>query len=546
MSIKNGILLLILLIALFFRVYRLDSVPPSASLDEVSLGYNAYSIEKTGADEYGYKFPILLRAYDDFRPALYTYLIVPLLPIFGLSAAAVRLPSVILGLVTILFVYLAAEELFSKSDASSKWGRWIPPATAFFLAISPWHIYITRLGHEANLGIALSVAGVYFFIRWARSDRHLALFFSFVFFALSLYGYQSQKIITPLWLGALLFFYRTRIWNAKKVTLQSGVVAIALLIPFFFVSFSPSGLARFTGTSVFRFHPLFLQTEEKLIGARQANDIVKKIIYQPSVTAVRIFIDNYTRHLKPEWLFTGKLHEAHKVPFTGLLYWWDGIFAIAGIYFLTQEKKRKEAVLFSILILSSFLPGALTTQAPHAMRSYTAVPFWLLLSGIGFVGLTKLFQGTSKAIFVSGAGLLLFYGATKLFVNYFTVFPVAASGSFQYALHDGIQYIMNHEREYDQIVVSNEDQLYQSYMFYLYHKKYDPVAYQALGGTGSGGYEVIHRIGNIEFRPIQWEKDKELKHTLVVGNPTDFPKDVSTIHKSMFLDGSVGTVAVAL
>ena len=99
------ILIAILAVGFFFRIYRIDSVPPSASLDEVSLGYNAYSIMRTGADEYGTKFPILLRAYDDWRPALYAYLIIPLLPMFDLSVVSVRLPSVLLGVIALFLVY---------------------------------------------------------------------------------------------------------------------------------------------------------------------------------------------------------------------------------------------------------------------------------------------------------------------------------------------------------------------------------------------------------------------------------------------------------
>ena len=92
------ILACILLIAIFFRFYNLSNVPPSASLDEVSMGYNAYSILHTGRDEYGNNLPILLRAYDDWRPALYVYLVIPFVKALGLDIFSVRLPSAILSL----------------------------------------------------------------------------------------------------------------------------------------------------------------------------------------------------------------------------------------------------------------------------------------------------------------------------------------------------------------------------------------------------------------------------------------------------------------
>ena len=56
-KLSNLILGVVVLTAIFFRFYNLSSVPPQPTVDEVSIGYNAYSILKTGADEYGTKIP---------------------------------------------------------------------------------------------------------------------------------------------------------------------------------------------------------------------------------------------------------------------------------------------------------------------------------------------------------------------------------------------------------------------------------------------------------------------------------------------------------
>ena len=117
---KKIILFIIIAIAAFLRFYNISSVPPSASLDETSIGYNAYSILKTGADEYGTKFPILLRAYDDWRPALYVYLVIPFIKLFGLNVLAVRLPSVILSVLTVVATYFLTRKMFSVNPKDRK------------------------------------------------------------------------------------------------------------------------------------------------------------------------------------------------------------------------------------------------------------------------------------------------------------------------------------------------------------------------------------------------------------------------------------------
>ena len=45
-------------LAFFLRIYKVTQIPPALSWDEVSIGYNAYSILKTGRDEHGRYMPV--------------------------------------------------------------------------------------------------------------------------------------------------------------------------------------------------------------------------------------------------------------------------------------------------------------------------------------------------------------------------------------------------------------------------------------------------------------------------------------------------------
>src|SRR5947207_11844011 len=109
------IILLILLAALFLRIYKIDSNPPGLTPDEASLGYNAYSILKTGKDEYGTFLPIIFKSFGDYKPGLYVYLDVPFVALGGLNEVTTRLPSVFAGVFTVYLVYLIVKELF-KDD----------------------------------------------------------------------------------------------------------------------------------------------------------------------------------------------------------------------------------------------------------------------------------------------------------------------------------------------------------------------------------------------------------------------------------------------
>lgn len=121
LSLKKIILIFILLLAAFLRLYKLDSVPPAPSIDEASTAYNAYSLLKISREEHGKQLPLILQSFDDWQPAMYAYLTIPFIYIFGLSVTAVRMPAVLLSILCVFITYLLVKELFKeKSNHLSK------------------------------------------------------------------------------------------------------------------------------------------------------------------------------------------------------------------------------------------------------------------------------------------------------------------------------------------------------------------------------------------------------------------------------------------
>src|SRR5581483_6030568 len=103
-----------ILIAFVTRFYKLGLAPAGINSDEAGEGYSAFSILKTGKDEFGKSFPILFRSSGDFKTPVYTYLIVPLIPVFGLTAFTVRLPSAFFGTLTVPILYLLVKRLSKR------------------------------------------------------------------------------------------------------------------------------------------------------------------------------------------------------------------------------------------------------------------------------------------------------------------------------------------------------------------------------------------------------------------------------------------------
>src|SRR3989304_7288957 len=101
-------LIFILVLAASLRLGAISRFPAGLNADEAALGYNAYSLLLTGRDEHGNLFPVNLESFADYKPALYAYLSVPLVKIFGLTEFAVRLPSAIFGILAVFLIYVFA------------------------------------------------------------------------------------------------------------------------------------------------------------------------------------------------------------------------------------------------------------------------------------------------------------------------------------------------------------------------------------------------------------------------------------------------------
>ncbi|KKR51661.1 MAG: hypothetical protein UT88_C0033G0011 [Candidatus Woesebacteria bacterium GW2011_GWD2_40_19] len=91
------ILGLIVALAFFLRIYKVTSIPPSLNWDEVSIGYNAYSILKTSKDEWGVKFPLNFKSYGEYKLPAQIYASIPGIAVFGLNEFGVRITPVIYG-----------------------------------------------------------------------------------------------------------------------------------------------------------------------------------------------------------------------------------------------------------------------------------------------------------------------------------------------------------------------------------------------------------------------------------------------------------------
>src|SRR3989344_1954701 len=147
-------LFIIIVLAFFLRFFLLSVIPVGFNPDEASFVYDAYSILKTGKDQWGHSWPLVLESFGDFKSPLYTYLTIPSVALFDLTKFAVRFPNALLGTAAIYITYLLVVELEKNSKNNNSpitIHHSLAAIAAFLLAISPWHIMMSRCAFEANL-----------------------------------------------------------------------------------------------------------------------------------------------------------------------------------------------------------------------------------------------------------------------------------------------------------------------------------------------------------------------------------------------------------
>lgn len=528
---KNIFLILIVVLASFLRFYELNIVPPSPSLDEASIGYNAYSIIKTGGDEYGYKLPLVLRAYDDFRPAMHVYTSIPFVWALGLNVNSVRLPVATLSVLTLIAFYFIIQELFKDNLLAL--------VSSLILAISPWHIYISRLGHEVNEGLSFVIFGLLFFLKKRYN-------LSAVFFALSFMSYHPEKAFVPIIVLCLFILYRQELLKTKEKIIFASILGALLVLPFLFVTLSPQGLTRFSGSNIFSANQgVFYSESIKLAKAVKEKDLVGEVLHNRRAVGIKLVFDSYVSHFNPRWIFSNiSGSDYHKAPNLGLFYIWEAPLMLIGFFALFFGKFDKRIkLLILVWILASPLTAAITTDAPHAMRSYTLLPMYVIFTGLGFMYLVK--KTKAKKFLMILLLIITVFSLLAFSKDYFELFPKKESGSFQYALSQALSYAIKHQDRYKKIVVSNQEVLTQSYMFYLFSSKYDPSNYQKEGGTISGGFAKTHTIGKFSFRPIAIKKNNEItrpvfdkeQDVLYIGNIWEFYDNVGEVKRFSNLDG---------
>jgi len=489
------VLLAIILLAGVIRFYKLSEIPVSLYWDEVSMAYNAFSILETSKDEFGTKFPLLFRAFEDYKTPANIYLTAIAVKLFGLNEFSVRFTSAIFGTLTVLATFFLTREIVRKKIFDIQ-VEYIALLASFLLAISPWHIQFSRAGFEANSGLFFVVLGAFLLLKYLNTSSYKFLLFSMISYAASIYFYRSIWLFVPLFLFSIFIINFKTFFSKEKLkkTILAVSLFMILILPFVPEMVSPRGMVRTQQVSVVN------NSQEKVFESVKKiddSDAIGKVIYNRRIVYGSEILKNYFSHFLPNFLFfNGDGNGRHGVKGVGVLYLWAIIFIVPGLLALRKIERKTTLALLAWIIIAP-IPAAISIPSPHALRSLNVLPIPQIILSLG-IFYVYFYVGRKYTMLFSAfmIGMIMYF-----FINYISLYSSSNAKVESAMWGDGYKaltgYMFSNQDKYEKVIVSGH--YWQPYVYFLFYKKYDPLTFQK-SGSKSGFDKFV-------FGGTQWDKD---------------------------------------
>ncbi len=370
-----AVFLVIISIAGFFRLYKLSSFPPGLYPDEAMNGNNALQAldEPSSAPAFsGAPLKAVAGGFKIFYPenngreGLFINIQALSIKIFGIHSWSLRIVSALFGILTVVGLYLLAREIFEWRIAA---------LSSFLLAISFWHVNFSRIGFRAIMLPFIMVYGFYFLWR-AIKNCHLPDFIlAGIIGGLGFYTYTAYRVVPLLFLVLIGVYW----WNIRKDmsfskyddTKRKLFIGLALFIFVAFMIALPIGLYFLNHPGSFNSRAgqgLYVFSQPQPV-KELANSVIKTL---------------------GMFNFTGDWNQRHNLSGEPMLPWPIGIFFVIGfINELVHWIKRKHGHFSTVhtFIFAWFfillLPGFLSIEAPHALRTIGVLPIVMIITARG-------------------------------------------------------------------------------------------------------------------------------------------------------------------
>lgn len=248
---RAGFLVLaVVMLAAALRFWNLENVPPGFYYDEAINANNALETLRGGHFRIYYRDYCDLSGYriaDDGREGMMVWILAAffyLAAFFGgsgLSVALARAGPALFGTLTVFGTWLLAGEMLKQLGLPGKQARSVALAAALLLAVSFWHLQLSRIALRVILEPCVLVFAFFFLLRGLRREKTADILAGSVIFGLGFYTYIPFRV-APLLLPLIIVPWhrhyraagRTRRFTVLAAAGALTVLLVALPILVFF------------------------------------------------------------------------------------------------------------------------------------------------------------------------------------------------------------------------------------------------------------------------------------------------------------------------
>ncbi len=496
------VLILIGFLSLFLNLYKKNQAPLCLNADEAAFSYNAYSLLKTGRDEYGNLLPLRLKSFGDYKMPLYSYLSIPFISALGLNEVSARALNSLLALLLPLIIFYLAKELFDNEKMAL--------VASLLVAVSLALQMVGRQAHEAYLAVFLLSLATFFFIKILKKINLNDSLFFYLSLMAALFSYQSSRVLALFFFLYALFHFRLRQSSRWFI---SGLIVVIILFTLSDFAYKPERIKNL----LFFNNPGFVMKIDELRGEGASRFVANKL----TIGVKDVFFE-HLKYFSPQFLVnSGDENPRFGFPEISPITAVEYLFIFVGLYYLFKNKHR-----WRYLILFLLLIAPLSASLSWAGLSITRSLFlFIAIALIDAYGVVSFLQNLKSQYFwlmltlILIPFLVLLFYSWNFYLNHYTkrglIIRAEQCGYKQLA-----NYVKNNYNRLDHFYISKENG--EPYIFLLFYLSYPPEKYQRqarLSPPDQYGFGQIEQFDKFTF---DLARAANARNVALIGYPHDF------------------------
>ncbi len=428
MNRNNLFVVIVFSVFLGLSLFKITESPPLLNQDEASFSNAAYSISKNGRDEHGNVLPLyfdtLTSRVHDWKNPLIVYWSALFMKILGFSVFSARLPAVLMGLITAIYLY----KYVILENGNKKTGAWW---SLFLLMTTPMFFLQARRNNDPISLVMTLMAQIFYAVKYYKTKESKYLIYSAIAAGLAFYSYSPGRLYGPLnLLISILILVKGKVKDIIKISYKPLIILFLLLLPSL----------------------VWQLTSDKLVTTLRYSEMLIPINKSTLINELPLKILKY---FDVSFLFwEGDTHTFHNTGRFGVFLISSLPLFLAGMYSLIKKFDRVSLMLFIFFVLHP-IGIALTKDDYRAVRVINLLPVFVVICSYGINLLLK----SSKAKVIALLVFIFWLVESVIFLHdFYYKFPIrlALDWRYRYQLYSQLEYLVERERNYEgEVYVDN-------------------------------------------------------------------------------------------